>query len=132
MANKGRFLLDTQVFIWWMEKSRKLSQNWFRLLTVTEADNQVFLSMASVWEMVIKQKKKKLRLPTKIELGIRQSGFGLLPIELAHVLAVAKLPLYHQDPFDRILIAQAQVENLTLISSDKKMARYKVKLLSNL
>lgn len=129
MANKTRFLLDTQVFIWWMEKSSRLSRAWFGLLT--GADNQIFLSVASVWEMMIKQKKKKLRLPTKIELGIRQSGFGLLPIELVHVLAVGKLPLYHQDPFDRILIAQAQVENLTLISADKKMARYKIKLLSS-
>lgn len=128
-ALKGKFLLDTQIFIRWMEKSRRLPQNWLKLLV--DIDNQVFLSVASVWEMVIKQKEKKLRLPTKIESGIRQSGFGLLPIELVHVLAVAKLPLYHQDPFDRILIAQAQVENLTLISSDKKMARYKIKLLSS-
>lgn len=123
----NRFLLDTQVFIWWMKKSRQLPSNWLKLLS--GPGNQVFLSVASVWEMVIKQKKNKLRLPTKIELGIRRSGFSLLPIGLAHALAVAKLPLYHQDPFDRILIAQAQVENLTLISSDKKMARYKIKLL---
>lgn len=119
---ENSFLLDTHVFIWWMEKSKKLSNRSYDL--INNPKNQIFLSVATVWEMVIKKSKKKLKLTKAIEVGIKTSRFTSLPIETAHVLGVEKLPLHHKDPFDRILISQAKVENLTLISSDQKIWKY--------
>lgn len=126
MANKG-FLIDTQVFVWWMEESKRLPKNIFNLLN--DPQNQIFLSVASVWEIVIKRAKNKLKVPTDIEGGIKKSYFTVLPIELAHVIQVDKLPIYHQDPFDRILISQAKVEGLTFITSDPKIWKYKISIL---
>jgi len=125
-SNKG-FLLDTQIFIWWMEKGSRLSNGLFKLLN--DPQNRIFLSVASVWEMVIKKGKKKLRTPKDIEGGVKASGFSTLPIEILHVLGVEKLPSYHKDPFDRILIAQAKIEILTLITSDQKIWKYNIDIL---
>jgi len=113
MATNKSFLLDTQVFIWWMEKNSRLSNEFFKLLN--DPQDQIFLSVASVWKMVIKKGKKKLKTPKDIERGVKSSGFSPLPIEIFHVLEVETLPLYHKDPFDRILIAQAKIENLALV-----------------
>lgn len=127
MASNRGFLLDTQIFIWWMEKSPRLSNELLKLLN--DPQDQILLSVASVWEMVIKKGKKKLKTPKDIEGGIKASGFSILPIEISHVLAVEKLPLYHKDPFDRVLVAQAQAENLTLITSDQKIWKYSINIL---
>lgn len=124
MAKSEVFLLDTQIFIWWMEKSDRLSKSIINLLR--NPQNKIFLSVASVWEMVIKKAKQKLKLPKDIETGIKASGFEILSIEITHVLGIEKLPAFHQDPFDRMLISQSQIEKLRLISSDKKIWKYDV------
>lgn len=121
------YLLDTQILIWWMEKSEKLSQNAYNL--INDHNNQILISVGSIWEIVIKIAKKRLRLSRNIEHDIKNKGLGSLPIEISHVLKVEDLPLHHSDPFDRILIAQALAENLTLITSDKKIWKYKLKLI---
>ena len=126
MAKNKSFLLDTQVFIWWMGKSRRLSKDLINLLH--NPQNQIFLSVASVWEIIIKRAKHKLRVPNNIEKGINLSGFTILPIEISHVLGVEKLPLYHKDPFDRMLISQAVVEKLMIITNDEKIKKYPVKV----
>lgn len=120
-------MLDTQVFIWWMESNKRLPRN-INLL-INDPQNTISISVASAWEMVIKRQKGKLRVPKDIEGGIKAGGFSLLPIELEHVLRIEKLPLFHKDPFDRILISQAQIEYLTLISNDRKIWRYKIDVL---
>lgn len=125
-ASKG-FLIDTHIFIWWMEQSKKLSQDRYEL--INNPENKIFLSMASVWEIIIKKSKNKLKLPGDIEEGIKFSGFTLLPITLSNILQLAKLPLYHYDPFDRMLIAQAKGENLVFICDDEKIKKYDLKLL---
>ena len=125
MVAENIFLLDTQVFIWWMEKNRRLAEELYNL--INNSDNQIFLSVATVWEIVIKKSKGKLKVPNDIKGGIKTSGFNLLPIEISHVLALEKLPPHHRDPFDRILIAQAQIENCTLVTNDPKIKRYKIK-----
>lgn len=123
------FLIDTEIFIWGMEKSSKLSSKIEKILENPE--NQIFISVASIWEIVIKKAKGRLKLPKSIEEGINNAGFKTLSIEITHVLGVGKLPNYkdHNDPFDRMLISQARVENLTLITSDQKMWKYKLALL---
>lgn len=127
MKENKSFLIDTQIFIWWMEKSKKLPQDLFDLLN--NPQNQIFLSVASVWEIVIKKAKKRLKTPKNIEAGVIRSGFLVLPIGLKHVLGVEKLPLFHKDPFDRILISQAKTERLTFITTDEKIWKYDLSLL---
>lgn len=123
-----RYLLDTHLFIWLMEDSRKISPE-VKLLLKNSA-NQVFVSVVTVWEIAIK-KSKGLKIPKDIKGGIARAGFKLLPIEISHALEVEKLPLYrdHKDPFDRMLVSQAKAENLTLITSDQKIWKYKLSLL---
>lgn len=129
MVKSDSFLIDTQIFIWGMEKSSSLSSEIKTLLQ--DPGNQIFLSVASVWEMVIKKSKGRLKTPKNIKESIKEAEFKLLPIEISHVLEVEKLPNYkdHKDPFDRILISQAKVENLTLITSDPQIWKYKISIL---
>ncbi|OGH47217.1 MAG: hypothetical protein A3A51_01660 [Candidatus Levybacteria bacterium RIFCSPLOWO2_01_FULL_39_10] len=126
MASK-RFLIDTQVFIWLMEKSNKFPSSLFDVLSSPQ--NQIFLSVASVWEIIIKKEKKKLKLSANIKADAVKSGFSILPIEMEHVLGIEKLPHIHKDPFDRILIAQSKVERLIFITVDKTLHRYNTKFL---
>ena len=124
MVRNNRFFLDTHVFIWWMEENKRLSNDIWDLLYSPQ--NLIFLSVASVWEVIIKKAKGKLNLPKDIEGGIIASGFTVLPIQIPHVLAVEKLPFHHKDPIDRLLVAQAMVENLTILTDDKKFGKYRV------
>jgi len=121
-----RYLIDTQVFIWLMEDSKKVSPGIRTLLQ--DPSINVFISIASIWEIVIKQAKGRLKTPKDIERTIHAVGFNVLPIEVSHVLGLKRLPDHHKDPFDRILIAQAKIEDLTLITSDQKIWKYKLKL----
>jgi len=100
---------------------------------INDAQNELFLSAASSWEIAIKSTIGKLVLPVPSEDYVpdrmRSSGVVGLPIEHSHALRVASLPLHHRDPFDRLLVAQAQVERLPLLSADKQLARYDVEIL---
>jgi len=122
-----KILLDTHIFIWWMEKNKRLSKDIFNLLN--NPQNQIFLSVASVWELIIKKAKKKLKTPKDVQGGIKASGFIPINIEMLHVLDLEKLPMHHNDPFDRIIISQAKIEHLTLITADKKIWKYNLALL---
>lgn len=121
-----KYLLDTHVFLWWMENKR-LSSKLMDLLN--DPENEVYLSVVNVWEIVIKNAKGKLKSPKEIKEGIQSSGFLVLSVEVSHALEVAKLPDYHNDPFDRILIAQAKAEDLILITADKKIWQYNIPLI---
>lgn len=122
-----RYLIDTHIFIWWMEESKRLSEEILNLLN--NPQNEIFLSAASIWEIIIKKVKKKLKTPKDIERGIKASGFTPISIEMLHVLGIERLPLHHNDPFDRIIISQAKTENLTLITADKKIWKYDLPML---
>lgn len=97
---------------------------------IADPDNRIFVSVASIWEIAIKRNLKKIRVNFDIETSIKKADIQTLPIEIAHALETEKLPQYHRDPFDRILIAQAKVENLTLITNDSKIKKYTAKILS--
>jgi PIN domain nuclease of toxin-antitoxin system len=124
-------LLDTQAFIWWREGHRKLGPR-ARAAIEREAST-VRVSTASAWEIALKWRTGRLRLPaapdTWVPAAIISSGFDVLPIGLDHALAVANLPDHHADPFDRLLIAQAQIESLTIVSSDAAFDAYDVRVL---
>ena len=124
-------LSDTHAFIWTFSNTKKLS-----LTAVKEFKNpanQVFLSVASVWEMQIKIKLGKMIFNDTLEnIIIEQqtvNNIQILPVELSHALYIENLPLHHKDPFDRLLISQAIVENMTLVSADTNFAKYQVNLL---
>jgi PIN domain nuclease of toxin-antitoxin system len=124
-----RVLLDTHAFLWWVsERGAKLSERARELLS--DGSNDVIVSMASVWEMSIKVGVGRMDLPDAIERYVpdrlRHHGFDLMPIDLRHAFRAGDLPRIHGDPFDRMLIAQAQLEGLALITADPAIGRYDV------
>lgn len=123
-----KYLLDTHAYIWWDSHSSELPSTVFGLLR--DRKHSFWLSIASVWEIQIKLQtgKLKLRMPLRdiVEHQQKTNRIELLPITLPHVLALDRLPPHHKDPFDRIIIAQAQIEGLTLISHDEKFSQYEV------
>ncbi len=123
-----RLLLDTHAFLWWISDDPRLSRP--AREAIADGRNAVFLSAASAWEMAIKSGLGRLRLPEDLEAflaeQLRANGFKPLPVTLSHALAVRQLPDHHKDPFDRMLVAQAIREDLTLVSGDAEIARYPV------
>lgn len=126
-----RLLLDTHSFLWFIGGNASLSPTARTL--IEDADNQPLLSMASLWELAIKLSIGKLSLgqpfETLIPEQMRLNGIELLQIEMAHVVVVAKLPFHHRDPFDRLLIAQAMVEQIPMVSGDPAFDLYRIKRL---
>lgn len=123
-------LLDTHTFIWWDSDPAKLSAAAHAF--IADPANEVLLSVVSVWEMVLKLQLGKLTLarPLPPILAHHQAnGIQVLPVALSHVLAVETLPTPHKDPFDRLLVAQANVEGAVLVSGDPIFAHYPVKVL---
>lgn len=125
-----KLLLDTHTFIWWASAPEKLSER--ALLACQNRDNELVLSVGSVWEMQIKLQLGKLKLKSAldslIETQQRANELQILPVELRHVLALSDLPPHHKDPFDRLLIAQAISEDAFLVSADEALSRYSVRL----
>lgn len=118
-----RLLLDTHVFIWWREKNAGLRPE---VKSAISGADVVFVSAASAWEVAIKVAIGKLRIPGPVDAGVEQSGFAKLPIEFRHAAAVSALPPHHGDPFDRMLVAQALTEGLTLVTHDRLFEPYGV------
>ena len=115
-------LLDTHVFLWFVIQSPRLSKSIYRQIETTPL---VYVSAASLWEMVIKIQLKKLAAdPNELAAKIAESGFQELPVSVAHTLALERLPLHHRDPFDRILLAQAHAEHLRLLTADVGLQPY--------
>ena len=123
-----RALLDTHAFIWWVTDDIRLSSTTRNI--ITHPENILFLSAASAWEIVIKVRLGKLYLPeppeTYIPSRLIMNRFESLPIQMTHALQVVNLPALHQDPFDRILIAQSQVEKMPIITVDNKIRQFPV------
>lgn len=115
-------LLDTHVFLWFVILSPRLPKSIYHQIETTPV---VYVSAASLWEMVIKIQLKKLSAdPAELAAKIADSGFQELPVSVAHTLALERLPLHHRDPFDRILLAQAHVERLRLLTADSGLKPY--------
>ncbi|WP_309744067.1 type II toxin-antitoxin system VapC family toxin [Chamaesiphon sp. OTE_20_metabat_361] len=124
-------LLDTHVLIWLVEGSDNLSQ--CAKQAIEDEQNSLSLSIASLWEMTIKMSLGKLQLGIPldriVESYLLPTSIEILPINLNHLLVLRDLPLHHRDPFDRILISQAQAEELTLVSGDRLFGDYLVQIL---
>ncbi len=125
-----KFLLDTHVWLWLLESPERLAP---AVRTSLEGAEDLALSAASVWEAAIKVQLGKLRIPGGVARArdeiLQQAGARELPIQSAHALAAAALPSHHRDPFDRLLVAQAQMEQLVLVTSDHAITLYNPPLL---
>jgi PIN domain nuclease of toxin-antitoxin system len=126
-----KFLLDTHTFIWWVTDDPQLSP--IARDTIANPNNTILFSVINGWEIVIKQGTGKLTLPepaeTYIPSRITANRFIILPVNLSHILQVASLPSLHRDPFDRLLVAQSQVENIPIISVDQYIIQYPVNVI---
>jgi PIN domain nuclease of toxin-antitoxin system len=120
-------LLDSHAFLWAIARPSELAAAARRAIEDTE--NQCFVSIASLWEMAIKSSRGKLSLPTNYSDGIEHMGAMLLAVAIGHVKRVQILPFHHRDPFDRMLIAQAIEEGLTIVTRDRRVRLYNVPVL---
>jgi PIN domain nuclease of toxin-antitoxin system len=122
-----RLLLDTHAFLWWLQNSGRLGRSARHAIEAPTAT--VFVSAGTVWEIAIKQSLGRLRVAGRgltIDGAITRCGFSELPVTARHAMGVAALPRHHGDPFDRLLVAQAIVEGLHLVTADDAFARYGV------
>ena len=126
-----RLLLDTHCWLWWFNQPERLNEE--ATEKIFDESNELWFSTASVWEIGIKASIGKLPLPESVDefvpTRMAQLGTVALPISVTHALQVAKLPMHHRDPFDRILISQAKLEGMTLVSADSAIRQYDVDLL---
>jgi PIN domain nuclease of toxin-antitoxin system len=122
-----RLLLDSHVLLWWDADLSKLSNA--QRDAISDPTNEVFVSAATAWELGIKRSAGKLTLTDSIQVLVQRFGFVELPITMKHGELAASLPLHHKDPFDRMLVAQANAERMTLVTADGRLAVYSVNLL---
>ncbi len=120
-------LLDTHVVLWWLTDDPTLSDD---IKTKLDHEPDVRISAATIWEVTIKQAIGKLVKPADLPERIRDCGFVELPITFEHAIAAGRLPLIHRDPFDRMLVAQARCEDLTLVTGDAHFQKYEVSVLT--
>ena len=121
-------LLDSHVLLWWMLDPDRLSQP--TIAEIIRGQDRVFVSAATIWEIEIKRTAGRLELPGSVVTHADEEGFTPLPIMARHAAMAAALPTHHKDPFDRMLVAQASIERLTLVTADRDIARYDVATLA--
>jgi PIN domain nuclease of toxin-antitoxin system len=121
-----RLLLDTHALLWWLADEGLTPQ---AQDAIADPANLIVVSAASAWEISIKKALGKLAAPDDLERQVRDGSFSPLPISIAHGVAAGQLPHHHEDPFDRMLIAQALAEGLTIVTRDKRFDDYGVALL---
>jgi PIN domain nuclease of toxin-antitoxin system len=126
-----KVLLDTHSFLWWITNDQRLSSHARSI--ISNGDNELLLSSASGWEIVAKARLGRIHLPGKPEAFIAEqlsfNSIQSLPIYMSHALHVYNLPSHHRDPFDRMIIAQAQVEDLPILTMDPQIAKYEIKVI---
>jgi PIN domain nuclease of toxin-antitoxin system len=125
-GGRVRLLLDTHVLLWWLEGAALAGA---AAAAIADGENAVAVSAASIWEISIKRELGKLRVPADFVEHVEATRFSALPVTADHGWRAGGLPPHHRDPFDRVLVAQAQVEGLTLVTRDPRFSQYDVSLL---
>ena len=117
-----RLLLDTHVMLWALSDPGRLSAR--ARSAIAAEENEVFVSVISPWEIATKKSRNRIETPDDFNRGLESSRFKLLPVLLRHTRAIESMPHHHRDPFDRMLVAQAIVDGMTLVTADRKLTRY--------
>lgn len=120
-------LLDTHVLLWWLDDNPTLSKR--ARSAIADGKNLVFISAVVIWEIKIKQALGKLKIPLNFRTVLEEQPFKSLDVTAEHAHAIGELPLRHRDPFDRMLVAQAKTESLTLVTRDIRLKEYEIRLL---
>ncbi len=130
--NSNKYLLDTHIFIWANKEPKKLSENIQKILS--NPNNQLYFSMVALWEMQIKMQLGKLKVSTDLKqliADIKQDNlYQILPIKDTHIINLENLPAIHRDPFDRLMISQAMIEDMTFLSVDNFVQQYSIKVIN--
>ena len=121
-------LLDTHVVLWWLEEPGLLRAE--AREAIVHPNHDVYVSVASAWEMNIKSALGKLRIPDDLPQVLDANEFEVLDVTLSHAMGLRDLPAVHRDPFDRLLIAQARIEGLTIVTRDPRIGQYDVPVLA--
>ena len=122
----SRFLLDSHVFIWWVNADPRLNM---RTIESVRRTSDVYVSAATIWELSLKNAKGKLEEKRSLIALAEESGFKLLAVQPEHAEAAATLPYHHRNPFDHMMLAQAKVEGLTLVTHDRILSSYGIAVL---
>jgi PIN domain nuclease of toxin-antitoxin system len=123
-----KLLLDTHLLLWWLREDKRLDEKTKAL--INDPANLIYVSSASIWEAAIKRASGKLEFTTeKLFHVLKSQGIIEVPVTIQHALIAGKLPPYHQDPFDRMLVAQALQEGLTLVTHDNQLKYYEVPII---
>ena len=117
-----KLLLDTHILLWWLDANPELSQR--AIGFIRDPGNTIFVSAVSLWEIWLKQSLGKLRLPATFQERLASESFESLPLTASQTARVGNLAWVHRDPFDRMLVAQAQADNLVLLTADEELAGY--------
>ena len=123
-----RLLLDTHALVWWLSDVSRLSQA--ARAAIAEPRNDIFVSAISGWEIAVKRAKGRMTAPDHLSEMIEERGFNHLPLTFHHAEQAGLLPMHHRDPFDRLLVAQAQAEGLVLVTRDARIPRYGIRTLA--
>ncbi len=124
----ARFLLDTHALLWWMAEPQRLDGRAYE--AIADSFNEVFVSSISGWEIAVKHALGKLQAPDNLEASIKKQGFTSLSLTFRHAEQAGTLPPHHGDPFDRMLVAQAQIEELIVVTSNRQISRYNVRTMA--
>lgn len=122
-----RILVDAHILLWWLANDPRLPDQ--ATAAISDADTEVVVSAATAWEIAVKKAAGRLEAPDDLSEALVANEFGTLAITSDHAVTAADLPPHHSDPFDRVLIAQARAEGLTLVSADSRFSDYDVDLL---
>lgn len=122
-----RLLFDTHALLWWLSNDRRLNGDTRNV--IEQPDTDPVVSVAVIWEIEIKRAVGRLKTPPDVLETVESMGLRVLPITATHAVLAARLPPHHGDPFDRMLVAQAQLEGLTLVTRDERLGAYDVPIL---
>ena len=120
-----RLLLDTHALVWWVSDDSRLNTR--AHAAIGDPRNDIFVSAISAWEIAVKTAKGRMEAPDNLAAVVEEKGFAHLPLTFHHAEHAAQLPMVHRDPFDRFLIAQAQIEGLTIVTRDARIPLYGVR-----
>lgn len=123
-----RLLLDTHVLVWWLSAVSRLAEG--ARAAISDPENDVFVSPITAWEISVKRAKGQMTVPDNLSAIIEERGFMHLPLTFHHAEQAGLLPMHHRDPFDRLLIAQAQAEGLILITRDRRIPLYGIRTMA--